>query len=192
MKNACQSFAFLDKLRRRLTKMSIASLLILSAITATLFTTPAIAFANSNVRDGSNVGPAPVNPAPVNPSNGSPQPIPDLLISIHMLDKTHGWAMTPRSVLKTVDGGLHWQNVLPADAFGKTPKVMEVRGAFLNDQYAWIIAAVRMDTIMILRTTNGGQSWQNSIIHTPRGASLNAQFLNASEGWLQSYQVAPP
>jgi photosystem II stability/assembly factor-like uncharacterized protein len=115
-----------------------------------------------------------------------------------MLDKTHGWALTPSLVLKTADGGLHWQNVIPANPFGKTAMVWSVRGTFLNDQDAWIAAAVDpspngksspMNTIMVLRTTNGGKSWQNSTIHNPAGSSPDAKFLNASEGWLQSYQV---
>jgi len=110
-----------------------------------------------------------------------------------MLDKTHGWALTPNFVLKTADGGLHWQNVMPANAFGKNAMLGGIRGAFLNDQDAWIVAAVGsspngksspLDTIMVLRTTDGGKSWQNSTIHNPAGGSPNVKFLNASEGWI--------
>ncbi len=172
MNNARRNIASLDELRGRLTKKNIISLLILSVLTIAPFPASTAAFASSNERER------------------DASATENTLMSIHMLDKTHGWAMTQSSVLKTADGGLHWQNVLPANAFG-TATVWEVHGDFLNDQDGWIVAAVgTMDTVMILHTMDGGKSWQHSSIHTP-ATSPDVKFLNASDGWIQSYQVAP-
>ncbi len=172
MNNARWNIASLDKLRGRLTKKNISSLLILSVLTIALLPASTAAFASSNERESDTSA------------------TDNTLMSIHMLDKTHGWALTQNLVLKTADGGLHWQNVLPANAFG-TATVWDVHGDFLNDQDAWIVAAVgTVDTVMILHTTNSGKSWQHSTIHTP-ATSPDVKFLNASDGWIQSYQVAP-
>jgi len=187
MNDVFYNLVSLDKPRERLTKKNIISLLILPVIAIALFATPTAAFASHNVRDG------------------DASATDNTLISIHMLDKTHGWALTSSLVLKTADGGIHWQNVLPANAFGKTIMLNPASGTFLNDQDAWIAADVGpspngksspMHTIMVLRTTNGGKSWQSSTIQTPvvartvvvRVATLD--FLNASNGWLQAYSDA--
>ncbi|HEY4032683.1 MAG TPA: hypothetical protein VGL94_01805 [Ktedonobacteraceae bacterium] len=195
MKKDFHNIVCLDKLIARLIKKNVARLFILSALAVALFATPTTTFANSTVI----IGDGPLSASSATPSSNNPS---DSLTSIHMLDKTHGWALTTNSVLKTADGGLHWQKVIPANAFGPTTILWSVlQGAFLNDQDAWVVAAVDpapngksapMNTIMVLRTTNGGQSWQNSIIHNPAGSQVDRpEFINASEGWLQSYGVTP-
>lgn len=112
MKNAFCNIVCLDRLKARPTKKDVTSLLILTAIIVALFAVPTAAFASSNMREDN--GPLPTASVTPTSSNGSSQ---DPWISIHMLDKTHGWALTPHLVLKTADGGLHWQNVIPANAF---------------------------------------------------------------------------
>jgi len=179
MNDVFYNLASLDKLRGRLTKKNIISLLILSVLTIALFPASTAAFASSNVRE----------------SNASATD--NTLMSIHMLDKTHGWAMTQSSVLKTADGGLHWQNVIPAGAFNDVPLGSTPQGTFLNDQDAWVVIPVvippdtAQDTIRVLRTTDGGKSWQNSIIHTSAGSRSDMpHFLNPSNGWLQTFGQA--
>ena len=93
-----------------------------------LVATPTAAFASSNVKIGD--GPLPSTTVTTPPSNGSSNSTTDPLVTIRMLDKTHGWAMADSSILKTADGGLHWQNVLPANAFGKPTKFSTARGHF--------------------------------------------------------------
>ena len=121
MNKAFHNLASLDKLRGRLTKKNISSLLILLVLTIALFPASTAAFASSNERE----------------RNASATD--NTLMSIHMLDKTGGWALTQNSVLKTTDGGLHWQNVLPASAFNDVPPRSTPQGTFLNDQDAWVM-----------------------------------------------------
>ncbi len=56
------------------------------------------------------------------------------LTAIRMVDTKNGWALTASSILKTTDGGLHWNDVTPANA-GLNPSA---RGQFMNTQDAWI------------------------------------------------------
>jgi len=197
MNKAFHKLISLDKPRGQLIKKKCISFLLLMTIAA-LFATPTAAFARSNAKI--NDSPSPTTTMTPPSSNGSSNSTTDPLVTIHMLDKTHGWATTYSSILKTADGGLHWQNVLPANAFGKPTKLSPAEGTFLNDQDAWITADVGpapntksllMHTIMVLRTTNGGKSWQSSSIYTPAGSIIppTTTFLNASEGWLLSHQL---
>ena len=112
----------------------------------------------------------------------------DPLRTLRMLDKTHGWALTwGLTILKTEDGGLHWQDVTPAHAnlnWGHT------NSYFLNDQDAWV-ATISPDfrAIIVLYTTNGGKSWQSSTaIPTvdTEGPDMT-DFVNPSDGWLKIY-----
>src|SRR5215469_13196755 len=96
---------YFNKPKRKVINKSISSrLLILSIVMTALFTTPITALANSNARDGGSSGPVSTNVVSTSP-NGSSKPATNPWISLHMLDKTHGWALTSTSVLKTMDGG---------------------------------------------------------------------------------------
>jgi len=105
-----------------------------------------------------------------------------------MLNKTHGWALSDTSVLKTSDGGNHWNDVTPAN--GGISK-----GFFLNDQDAWGVSFPTQQNaglpagnlVNILRTTDGGKSWQSSTIQSETVTDAYPFFLNASDGWLQTF-----
>jgi photosystem II stability/assembly factor-like uncharacterized protein len=82
------------------------------------------------------------------------------LTALRMLDSSNGWALSSRSILQTTDGGIHWDDVTPVNA-GLNPLA---RGQFMNRQYAWIAIGPANQQegsgITILRTTDGGRSWQ--------------------------------
>jgi photosystem II stability/assembly factor-like uncharacterized protein len=104
-----------------------------------------------------------------------------------MLDANNGWALTATSILKTMDGGIHWKDVTPANA-GLNQLAL---GDFLNSQYAWIAVPPPQQEegpgIAILRTSNGGQSWQSAKINDPLVSIIDVpHFLNAQEGWLEA------
>lgn len=104
-----------------------------------------------------------------------------------MLDTSNGWALSAQSVLKTTDGGVHWQDVTPANAAIN----QFAMGNFLNGQYAWIAVPPPQQTegpgITVLRTANGGKSWQSAKIADPLVAYVDVpHFLNAQEGWLEA------
>jgi photosystem II stability/assembly factor-like uncharacterized protein len=115
-------------------------------------------------------------------------------ITIRMLDTIHGWALTQNSILKTADGGVEWQNVTPANAFSDATPGSTPRGDFLNDRYAWVVTPVvippntALSTIRVLRTTDGGKSWQSTTIDNTAGSATDMpHFLNPLDGWLQTF-----
>ena len=108
------------------------------------------------------------------------------LTAIRMVDTKNGWALTASSILKTTDGGLHWNDVTPANA-GLNPSA---RGQFMNTQDAWIAIGPANQQegpgIVILRTRDGGLSWQRSVINDPVVSLVDVpHFINVEEGWLE-------
>src|SRR5438270_4469539 len=59
--------------------------------------------------------PSPASQSTPSPDTGTSKPaVP--LTWIRMLDTNNGWALTATSILKTVDGGVHWNDVTPGNA----------------------------------------------------------------------------
>src|SRR6266699_3154087 len=86
----------------------------------------------------------------------------EALSSIHMLDTQAGWAITEKGrVIRTSDGGVHWQNVTPN--YPATRGQQKVVAAFLTFSTAWVAvsstAADGTTTVSVFRTTDGGQTW---------------------------------
>jgi photosystem II stability/assembly factor-like uncharacterized protein len=108
------------------------------------------------------------------------------LTAIRMVDTKNGWALTASAILKTTDGGLHWNDVTPANA-GLNPSA---RGQFMNTQDAWIAIGPANQQegpgIAVLRTTDGGMSWQRSVINDPVVSLVDVpHFINVQQGWLE-------
>lgn len=81
------------------------------------------------------------------------------LLSLRMLDVHNGWALTNTTVVRTVDGGLHWRNVSPGPGLINEMSSGEFRDAL----HAWIAApiiyngtAIAHGSVRILRTVDGG------------------------------------
>src|SRR5438552_10188481 len=113
------------------------------------------------------------------------KPLMRSLTAIRILDIHNGWALTASSILKTTDGGRHWKDMTPVNA-GLN---QDARGQFLNTQDAWIAIGPANQQegpgIAVLRTTDGGRSWQRSTINDPQVALIDVpHFLNVQQGWL--------
>jgi hypothetical protein len=74
---------------------------------------------------------------------------------LHMLDENNGWALTPRAVLKTANGGKTWTDLTPTDWASMTSQgsatsidsttssIQGIVGAdFLDVNHAWIVAVM--------------------------------------------------
>jgi photosystem II stability/assembly factor-like uncharacterized protein len=122
--------------------------------------------------------PTPVPPAPVY------QPINTLWMST----ATTGWARaTGQRIVRTTDGGKHWQNVTPPYPAGYTGTIPPVF-ASLNQNVAWVAVFEKQqpDGTMpnvVFRTSNGGQSWQEATLPTGSLGVSQVQFINAQDGW---------
>lgn len=106
------------------------------------------------------------------------------LTALRMLDQTHGWALTKSAIFKTSDGGYHWTNVAPA----KGIPISSV-GTFMDNNHAWIASVSAQEvsnTVDILRTSDGGKSWQHSSFTDDAVAVTDPpKFVNLQTGWLE-------
>lgn len=117
---------------------------------------------------------------------GLQEPTVPPLISIRMVNQASGWALTKTSILKTSDGGLHWKDVTPAHtSLGQTH--WAATADFMDARYAWIATATNQtDLTLILRTSDGGASWQQSTISDGHsiGPIGQPQFVSTTQGWV--------
>ena len=130
--------------------------------------------------------------------------------SIHMLDAQTGWAMTDTNrILRTTDGGVHWKNVTPTYPTSVTGQ--NVAADFLTASSAWValsgidttgqgdnrarkppssvwvgVSGANATTIVIFRTTDAGQTWQQTTIQASGGIVTQVNFVTAQDGWLMS------
>ncbi len=101
------------------------------------------------------------------------------LLSLHMIDSTTGWALSDHEVLRTTDGGLHWKNVTPPGSVITGDSL----ASFSTDSLAWIATPqASAATTQIVRTTDSGQTWQQSTI--PMGYLRQMTFVDAQHGWI--------
>ncbi len=132
----------------------------------------------------------PTNSPQASTSTPSATPVPSKpalpLKAIRMLNNKDGWALTTSSILKTTDGGSHWKDVTPAN----TDINQSAKGQFMNTQYAWIAFRPANQQegsgITMLRTIDGGLSWQQSSINDPVVSQVDVpHFINTKQGWLE-------
>jgi len=103
------------------------------------------------------------------------------LISLHMIDLTIGWALGEHAVLRTSDGGLQWKNVAPPNAVLTRESIAD----FLTASLAWVATPqVNGTTTQISRTTDGGQTWQQSTIQATFLKQIT--FIDSQHGWILS------
>jgi photosystem II stability/assembly factor-like uncharacterized protein len=109
--------------------------------------------------------------------------------ALRMSDRNNGWALTARSVFKTSDGGMHWQDVTPMNAGINSL----TRADFATSQYAWIAiptAPTIGQAVKVLRTADGGASWQSTMIHDGASAAVDCpHFLGNQEGWIETFAL---
>lgn len=115
----------------------------------------------------------------------------EALSSIHMLDTQTGWAVTAKGhIIRTTDGAAHWKNVTPS--YPVTAGQQKVVADFFTVSIAWV-AVSRADaggttTVSVFRTTDGGQTWQETTI-LQTSPIYQITFVDARHGWMLSKQV---
>ncbi len=111
--------------------------------------------------------------------------------ALRMLDQMHGWALSKSAVFKTADAGVHWTNVTPAN--GIAPASV---GTFMDTNHAWIASVSSPEvsnTVDMLRTSDGGKSWQHSVINDAEVAVFDPpHFVNLQTGWLEIINYGGP
>ncbi len=110
-----------------------------------------------------------------------------VLSSIHMVDTGIGWAVTDKGhILRTIDGGVHWKDVTPKyPSTLPIPIQQSVVANFLDASSAWTaVSNADAAATLIFRTSDGGQTWQNTIVPTATVVQIN--FVDFQHGWILS------
>ncbi|MDQ2716642.1 MAG: YCF48-related protein [Chloroflexota bacterium] len=116
------------------------------------------------------------------------------LFSVHMINETSGWALASGgTVLRTTDGGVHWQDVTPQDVLKLNKTVWSGGSFFLNATSMWTTITVDKThsrnfdpsaTSLVFHTTDGGKTWQKTVLQTDGDSVSTLTFSNAYDGWL--------
>jgi photosystem II stability/assembly factor-like uncharacterized protein len=102
-----------------------------------------------------------------------------------MLSATTGWATAVGRLLRTTDGGLHWQNVTPPALPGTCSR--GVTAFALSAAAAWVVrdpVDCGSDALQsaISRTADGGLTWRSSTL--PIFAVAQITFVDPEHGWI--------
>ena len=117
--------------------------------------------------------------------------------TLHMINAMIGWAISwditgsgTSTILKTTDGGGHWKTMLqclPTQDMGKG----FIKGCSTDFHSASVATVVQPEyesktqtsRIRIFHTSDGGQTWQSSVINA-RDLETPAVFVDAFHGWV--------
>lgn len=115
-----------------------------------------------------------------------------------MVTATIGWAtavgrLNDFSIVRTTDGGGHWQSVTPPGIWDH----LAGEAAFLGESNAWVILLLddaptppTSARIVILATHDGGRSWQCGEPFVPGGIPKQLMFADSRHGSLVVEGVA--
>ncbi|MGE5222787.1 MAG: glycoside hydrolase domain-containing protein [Omnitrophica WOR_2 bacterium] len=96
--------------------------------------------------------------------------------AMQLLSAHEGWAISNGDFFWTVDGGSSWSSRTPTDI---TPGSL-VAGTFLDTRQGWLVSNANQGSdITLLKTMDGGRSWQKT--------TLPASFLNILSPWNKAY-----
>ncbi|MFL5660486.1 MAG: WD40/YVTN/BNR-like repeat-containing protein [Ktedonobacteraceae bacterium] len=103
----------------------------------------------------------------------------NMLLSLHMIDASTGWALSEHTVLRTSDGGVHWTNVTPPGTTLTQSSIADFRTASIAS-----IATPQANgaTTQVLHTADGGQAWQKATIQMPFPRQVS--FIDSQHGWI--------
>lgn len=115
----------------------------------------------------------PIN-APVVPSPA--------LVFIRMLDENNGWGINDNNVLRTVDGGVTWHSVSPAN-IGTLGYA--VTFDFLDSQRGWLLVPDANNPLAgtLYRTFDGGITWSDFLVPFSGG---DLHFVDPKQGWMMA------
>jgi photosystem II stability/assembly factor-like uncharacterized protein len=108
-----------------------------------------------------------------------------------LVTATRGWALTPKGLAWTDDGGGSWRDITP-----KSAPALGVRGVFfLDGEHGWVVAssgAASGDAALgAFRTSDAGRTWTSSRVASPSAANAAAyagpawvSFVDQQHGWI--------
>jgi len=134
-------------------------------------------------------------PSPTDQIYPDPAGLHGAVLQIEMFDETSGWAVAHLGeppydhVLRTMDGGVSWDDVTPPEAF---ENLMSAIPFFASPDSAWVVYSDRVwehdpHPLIVWRTQDGGRTWVPSDAEFPLSESdfpEQIQFVGDQRGWL--------
>ncbi len=104
---------------------------------------------------------------------------------LYFIDDRHGWFVGAWTVLRTVDGGISWEEGVPAKAL-PLGQWNPYRCHFINPNVGWLADSAGK----IFRTRDGGKTWikQLDMDNEPRFRIVF--FMDEQTGWISGYPDA--
>ena len=117
---------------------------------------------------------------------------------LHMITATIGWrdgVYSAPAPARTTDGGISWQPVAPWPVVVGPYKGVQayLASCFLDANHAWVTERtesmpIEVDHLLVFRTTDGGQTWQQSAAISIGAAEIIRTelltFIDDQHGWL--------
>jgi len=118
----------------------------------------------------------------------NPLPTVNNLKSIYFVDNNTGWMAGECIVLKTTDGGINWDSQMSGVKFDLCKVQFHDNNTGWIVGYDWSGGMWSPSEPIILKTTNGGSTWQNKL-DSLSGVLYSLFFLNANIGWAVGYMA---
>jgi len=90
------------------------------------------------------------------------------------IDSLTGWFVADLEIFKTIDGGFVWTSQFPMT----TSTINSI--SFVDSANGWVVGMLGT----VLRTTDGGDSWENLTDTTLNSHLYDVQFVTDSIGWV--------
>lgn len=106
-------------------------------------------------------------------------------LAVNFTDRDHGWGLTPKALFETNDGGRNWVPRIDEGDANRTFFSLE----FIDPLTGFIVGSQRKGadhSLLILRTEDAGQSWQDSLIKAKsesRALLQAVSFCDPQVGW---------
>jgi photosystem II stability/assembly factor-like uncharacterized protein len=121
-------------------------------------------------------------PAPTHAATSVPMTVVGSVTFVHLFDATTGWATANDRLLRTTDGGLHWQDVTPPGSGSQGVVAFP-----LSANNAWVVRALveagpGASQSTVFHTANGGRTWRS--ITLPVFSVAQITFADSQRGWM--------
>lgn len=114
----------------------------------------------------------------VNQSESIPT-VKDHVTKVDMINQQIGWGASTNDIIKTTDGGVHWNLV----AIPGLRQEKITSSTFFSENIAMIFALTPNNQVVLHKTTDGGHSWVT--VTTPLLPTMNSEFISEQLGWVQ-------
>jgi len=112
-----------------------------------------------------------------------------IIDKLHFLNENLGYAASRNGIfIKTTDGGKNWTSKIIDSTlkYNRIYFIDENTGWYISNLYSHDSNWVRYDSIVVQKTTDGGESWVRKLY--TEGTYTNIQFLNENLGWIITEQ----